>query len=519
MFTIVTVIRQRSIRIAAALGLTAAVLVLGVVAGLGRQASVQAGGGGFDWYVSPSGSNTDCRSWSTACHTIAQAVISATSGDRIHVAAGFYNEHLTLNKSLAITGTHPDRGLVTTINGSAQGAVITVNSNYTVSVSGATIKNAQSAAYGGGLANHGTLRLNDVVLTGITAAEYGGGLYNDGRATLDDVTISANTVMTDGGGIYNNVGGVVTLTNVVVNNNQVSGGPGGGIFNFGTVILSDVVISGNVASGSGGGLLTQGSASLNRVTLDGNVSSAQSGGGIANDGDLTLTDVTLKGNTAPSGGGIWNWTNGEAHLTNVTLYSNTAATDRGGGLWNQNGVAYLVNVTLSGNVAQIEGGGIHNQFGTLDVTNATIAYNKVVTSTATRAGGIANTPGGIANVENSIIAFNNNRNCSGTISSYYGRNLDSSADNTCQVADDVVGFDPLLGPLQNNGGATLTHALGRESWAIDNGENNVCPSTDQRGWHRPIDGDGNGYGIATCDIGAFEVTIPVYLPAVLRDSS
>ena len=488
-------------------------LGLALLSGLGSVRAAPGSGGGADWYVSTTGNNTTCDSWASACQTIIAAYNKAGSGDRIHVAVGNYYEHLLINKSLSITGTHPDRGLVTVVYGSATGAVFTIASPQTVSLSGMTIHNTQYASYGGGIVNNGTLGLEDIVFSNINNTGNGGGLFNDGFATLNDVTISHNTATTYAGGIYNQVGGVLTLTNATIHGNTVTGGPGGGILNFGSVILSDVVIDHNVASGSGGGLHTQGSASLTRVTLDGNTSGTVSGGIANGDGTLTLVDVTLTGNMAPSGGGLWNYTDGDAALTNVTLYSNTATTDRGGGLWNQNGTAYLINVTFSGNTAQIEGGGIHNQYGTLDVTNATIAYNTVVTITATKAGGIANLAGSSANVENTIFAFNNNRNCSGVISSYYNRNLDSSGDNTCQVDDDLIGFDPLLGPLRNNGGATLTRALGRDSWAIDNGENDVCPNTDQRGFHRPI--IGTSTTIAVCDIGAFEYGPQVFLPLVL----
>ena len=489
-------------------------LALALLAGLRTAQAAPMGGGGLDWYVSASGNNTTCDSWATACHTISEAYNKAGSGDRIHVAAGTYNEHLFINKSLSITGTHPDRGLVTIVNGSASGAVFTINSSQTVTLAGMTIHNSQPTSYGGGISNHGTLRLEDVLISNVNNTEYGGGLFNDGTATLNDVTISHNTAMTYAGGIYNQAGGVLTLTQVTVHGNTATGGPGGGVLNFGSVIMSDIVISGNVAGGAGGGFYTQGSANLTRVTLDGNTAQLDGGGGIANDGGLTLVDVTLYSNTAPSGGGLYNYTNGNASLTNVTLSGNTATADRGGGIWNQNGTMYLINVTFSGNTAQLDGGGIYNQSGTLDVTNATIAYNTVVTSAATMAGGIANLTGGSANVENSIIAFNDNRNCSGVISSIYNRNLDSNGDNTCQVDDDLVGYDPLLGPLRDNGGETWTHALLAGSWAIDNGANAVCPSTDQRGFHRPI--IGTPTTVAVCDIGAFEYGPQVFLPLVLR---
>jgi hypothetical protein len=63
-------------------------------------------------------------------------------------------------------------------------------------------------------------------------------------------------------------------------------------------------------------------------------------------------------------------------------------------------------------------------------------------------------------------------------------------------------LDPLLGPLADNGGPTLTHALLPGSPAIDGGDATSCLSTDQRFLDRPVDGDGDG--MAVCDIGAFE---------------
>jgi hypothetical protein len=67
---------------------------------------------------------------------------------------------------------------------------------------------------------------------------------------------------------------------------------------------------------------------------------------------------------------------------------------------------------------------------------------------------------------------------------------------------DILGRSPLLGPLQDNGGQTDTHALLSRSPAIDKGTNAGCPRTDQRGKARPM--DGNGDGKARCGIGSFE---------------
>src|SRR5262249_31099524 len=76
------------------------------------------------------------------------------------------------------------------------------------------------------------------------------------------------------------------------------------------------------------------------------------------------------------------------------------------------------------------------------------------------------------------------------------------------TVDPAKVFTTVLGPLQNNGGQTETHALLPGSPAIDAGDavctdaNGAPLTTDQRGKPRPV--DGNGDGTRACDIGAFE---------------
>ena len=127
----------------------------------------------------------------------------------------------------------------------------------------------------------------------------------------------------------------------------------------------------------------------------------------------------------------------------------------------------ILNSTVNSNDAGIDGGGIHNFSGALTVNN-TIVSNR--------------TPNDCSGVDPEEAALRHN--------------MDS--DGTCGLAGagDLSNTNPKLGPLQANGGPTLTHALLAGSPAIDAGDNTACPSRDQRGYVRPVG--------AACDIGAYE---------------
>ncbi len=316
-----------------------------------------------------------------------------------------------------------------------------------------------------------------------------------------------------------NIGNVTPAINVTLADLTIANGlapinsGGGGIVNLstGTVNVTNSMLSGNSATG-GGGIYNASTGTMNVTNSTLSSNSAGFGGGILNKvGTVNVTNSTLSGNSANSnGGGIFN-TTGTVNVTNSTLSGNSA--NFGGGIDNS-GTVNVTNSTLSANSANF-GGGIFNS-GTVNVTNSTLSGN----SATSNGGGIRNT--GTANVKSAIIAGNTasvGPDVSLTFTSQ-GFNLigksDGSTGFTNGVNNDQVGtiatpINPLLGPLANNGGPTMTLALLPGSPAIDKGMNTAL-TTDQRGFARTVDQPLIPNASDGTDIGAFEVAAAPFMP-------
>jgi hypothetical protein len=223
-------------------------------------------------------------------------------------------------------------------------------------------------------------------------------------------------------------------------------------------------------------------------------------GGIRNDGDgaLTLIDSTVSG---ALGTGIVSFSETVLTLINSTVSGNGDANTNRGGIFAQ-GETTLINSTVSGNVGDFVGG--IDIDGTATLINSTVSGNAPGEDIAL---GFDST----LTITNSIV----DGDCVGGFLASVegnGHNIESPGD-TCgfDQATDQTGKtagELNLGPLANNGGPTMTHALLTEptvSVAIDQIPGADCVdadgaplTTDQRGESRPETGG------TMCDVGAFE---------------
>jgi hypothetical protein len=343
---------------------------------------------------------------------------------------------------------------------------------------------------------------------------------NDGDTINFDSSLNGQKIRLTSGQL--NVDKDVTISGPGANNLAVDGNAQSLVFYIspGKTVTIDGL---TVANGYGGGISNNaGFALVSNSTI-----SANTGGGISNTGffnsaTLTVTNCTISGN---SGGGISNSAfNSDATLTvtNSTISGNSGSGISTGAAGSTGGVSTVSvsNSTISGNAAG-DGGGIYNSGGfahrvaELSVNNSTISGN----SATGNGGGIYNDGGqGVAGLELGSTILNAGRsgenifNAGGTVTSV-GYNLSSDDGGGFLTGDgDQIKTDPLLGPLQDNGGPTFTHALSPGSPAIDTGDPNFTPPPfyDQRGPGYPRVANGR------IDKGSFEVQRPMAQSAFSR---
>lgn len=317
--------------------------------------------------------------------------------------------------------------------------------------------------------------LSGLTIRNGTSTSSGGGIRNIGELTVDQCIIAENSLTgatTSGGGI-NSIYSLVLKNSIVASNATLGTGNslGAGVYSAGALLVEGTVFSGNHGAGQGGAL------------------------GMAGTYEVDVRESTFNGNSAALGGGIYN---------------------KGSALT-------LTNSTVSGNSSDGAGGGIYAESGTTELYNVTVTMNRANADglNGGDGGGVLTLAASTFLLSNSIVAGNDHMfvesrgdppilkadDCAGTFQAQVANLLQTISAAHCTINGAHVVAPAKLGPLQDNGGGTPTHALLSGSPALDTGGTCVdkvgAPlSTDQRGVARP-------QGVA-CDIGAFELADLVF---------
>jgi hypothetical protein len=435
------------------------------------------------------------------------ALTAAVSGDTIGFALPNPSTiHLTsgsLNVPAGVTILGPGASALT-IQGNGQFSDFFIQSSaaiVTTSISGLTMSGGGGNT-GGGIDNSYILKLNNCVVTNNSVTSEGGGIENTGILYMTGCMVSNNTAVTLGGGINSIFNTTLTVTGSTITGNTLQGvslgARGGGIYSDGPLAVINSTISLNNANGAG--------------QVGGMPGTNGEGGGLysASDGSCAILSCTFfenaaeGGNTtdtiagAGAGGGVF--VANSAEITNCTFSQNaalggnsalsTGGDGLGGGLaWTStNASPTVVDCTIVGNSADAGGGhtaGASSMGGGILTGGSGTLENSIIATNGAFSGG----PDIFGNLTTALADLVGNGS---------GSNVMVGGEMLNQVGSPGSPIDPLLGPLQNNGGPTQTMMPMPNSTAIDRGNNAFLETTvDQRGDARVVDG--------VVDIGAIEV--------------
>ncbi|MGD8758953.1 MAG: choice-of-anchor Q domain-containing protein [Anaerolineales bacterium] len=316
-----------------------------------------------------------------------------------------------------------------------------------------------------------------------TACRSGGAvLVFGGQATFRSVEFIGN-------GAY--MGGAITIGTAEVeiehSSFEANLAYSGGALSTGTPAIVNIAgttfyqnqASAHPTGSTGGAIWNNGSISIVGSSFTDNLATDY-GGAIVNKGVMTISESAITGNWGDGGGAVAVY-GGGVTLSNTTVSGNMSTP-----------VLYLVRM---GALYVIEGG--------LSLEHCTVANNLGHAPAITSLGDT------YVGLENTIVANNDGGDCH-FIRTTVETNAVLDTDGSCQAT--LPSTDPMLGPLANNGGGTLTHALHPSSPAVDIAIGD-CPASDQRGVVRPY-GDG-------CDLGAYEYRLAEMgdVPQVVPDDA
>ena len=325
---------------------------------------------------------------------------------------------------------------------------------------------------------HGTVDVpdpttGDLDLTGTTTIRGAG----PGQTIVDGNRLD-RVFSVGGGGTATLTGMTITGGDITRNNQSQDINLGGGVLNANHVTLNDIALVNNIADGGGGMFSIPGTVPvIDHTLIAGN--RAVEGGGLRLDGGGTILNTTITGNTlSPIAFNL-------ARPISIVVPLVPEISGWGGGIDNRGSANLsIINSTITDNHAVKGGGGL----------NAAQGYAPLSDQAAL----------GTVTLRNTIIADNTStagpQQCHHNQVDIVSAGDNLASDDSCFLTakGDLPQTNPLLAPLADNGGPTMTQALLAGSPAIGAASN--CPATDQRDFPRPT--------LGPCDIGAYEYTTP-----------